>query len=90
MSYPTEFNDLINQGQSHLASKLYQLLTVGAMVMFCPFCLVHTAHAEKLFNLLEGYADSTKKKVQLWPLMNVLLILCPVRYIQIYKCIPNM
>ena len=38
-----------------------------------------TAHAEKLFDILDGIADSTKKKVQLWPLMNVLLILCPVR-----------
>jgi len=39
----------------------------------------HTAHAEKLFDILDGIADSTKKKVQLWPLMNVLLFLCPVR-----------
>ena len=78
MSYPAEFNDLINQGQSHLASKL---LMLSVMVTCCSLSLVYIAHAEKLFNFLEGYADSTKKKVQLWPLMNILLILCPVRYI---------
>lgn len=34
--------------------------------------------AEKLFNMCDEYADSQKKKSQVWPLQNTLLILCPV------------
>ena len=33
---------------------------------------------EKLFNLCDDYADSTKKKVHIWPLQNAALVLCPV------------
>jgi len=34
--------------------------------------------AEKLFNLCDEYADNQRRKVQVWPLQNTLLILCPV------------
>ena len=52
-----------NQTHTHL---LYSLLCVSGS-------------AEKLFNLCDEYADSTKKKVHIWPLQNAALILCPVR-----------
>lgn len=37
-----------------------------------------TGSAEKLFNLCDEYADNQRKKIQVWPLQNTLLILCPV------------
>jgi neurofibromin 1 len=33
--------------------------------------------AEKLFSLCEEYSDTVKKKSQIWPLQNTLLLLCP-------------
>ncbi|KAG8525147.1 Neurofibromin, partial [Galemys pyrenaicus] len=33
--------------------------------------------AEKLFNLVDGFAESTKRKAAVWPLQIILLILCP-------------
>eukprot|EP00069_Balaena_mysticetus_P001885 bmy_15637T0 len=33
--------------------------------------------AEKLFDLVDGFAESTKRKAAVWPLQIILLILCP-------------
>ena len=35
--------------------------------------------AEKLFTQCDDYADTVKRKGQIWPLQNTLLLLCPVR-----------
>lgn len=35
--------------------------------------------AERLFDICEMYSDNARKKAQLWPLQNMLLMLCPVR-----------
>nr|XP_060613045.1 neurofibromin isoform X1 [Anolis sagrei ordinatus] len=34
--------------------------------------------AEKLFDLVDGFAESTKRKAAVWPLQIILLVLCPV------------
>jgi len=39
--------------------------------MFCADC------AEKLFDLVDGFAESTKRKAAVWPLQIILLVLCP-------------
>lgn len=36
-----------------------------------------TECAEKLFDLVDGFAESTKRKAAVWPLQIILLILCP-------------
>ncbi|XP_074045107.1 neurofibromin isoform X16 [Macrotis lagotis] len=33
--------------------------------------------AEKLFDLVDGFAESTKRKAAVWPLQIILLVLCP-------------
>lgn len=33
--------------------------------------------AEKLFDLVDGFAESAKRKAAVWPLQIILLILCP-------------
>lgn len=33
--------------------------------------------AEKLFDLVDSFAESTKRKAAVWPLQTILLILCP-------------
>ncbi|XP_053130571.1 neurofibromin isoform X2 [Hemicordylus capensis] len=33
--------------------------------------------AEKLFDLVDGFAESTKRKAAVWPLQTILLVLCP-------------
>ena len=35
--------------------------------------------AEKLFSMCDEYGDNQRRKGQVWPLQNTLLILCPVR-----------
>ena len=43
--------------------------------------VVTLGSAEKLFNLcVEFAADSSKKKIQIMPLQNTVLILCPVSF----------
>ena len=37
-----------------------------------------TGSAEKLFTMCDEYADNQRRKSQVWPLQNTLLILCPV------------
>lgn len=43
--------------------------------MFSP--LINTDCAEKLFDLVDGFAESTKRKAAVWPLQIILLVLCP-------------
>lgn len=59
-------------------------------VIVCTLCIMFSpvGSAEKLFNLCDEYADSTKKKVHIWPLQNAALILCPVSAPDDGKC-PN-
>lgn len=41
-------------------------------------CLVlRTEAAEKLFDLVDSFAESAKRKAAVWPLLIILLILCP-------------
>ena len=49
------------------------------------FFFVGAGSAEKLFNLCDDYADSTKKRVHIWPLQNAALILCPVSKVSLGK-----
>lgn len=35
-------------------------------------------YAEKLFDLVDNFAESSKRKAAVWPLQIMLLILCPV------------
>ena len=44
----------------------------------CCHGIFYLGSAEKLFNMCDEYADGQKKKSQVWPLQNALLILCPV------------
>lgn len=39
--------------------------------------IFHIECAEKLFDLVDGFAESTKRKAAVWPLQIILLILCP-------------
>ena len=39
---------------------------------------VFAGSAEKLFTMCDEYADNQRRKSQVWPLQNTLLILCPV------------
>ena len=48
------------------------------MYMTCVVHCVHAGSAEKLFSMCEEFADNQRKKSQVWPLQNTLLILCPV------------
>ena len=36
-------------------------------------------YAEKLFDMVDNFAESSKRKAAVWPLQIMLLILCPVR-----------
>lgn len=48
-----------------------------ALIITC----INQGSADKLFNLCAEFAaDSTKKKVQIMPLQNTVLILCPVSF----------
>lgn len=40
-------------------------------------CSVPVDCAEKLFDLVDSFADSAKRKAAVWPLQIILLILCP-------------
>ena len=45
-------------------------------------------YAEKLFDMVDNFAESSKRKAAVWPLQIMLLILCPVRLYSIkYNCI---
>ena len=44
---------------------------------FGGFCLT-AEFAEKLFDQLDQFAESSKRKAAVWPLQTMLLILCPV------------
>lgn len=44
---------------------------IGLGLMFYADC------AEKLFDLVDGFAESTKRKAAVWPLQIILLVLCP-------------
>jgi hypothetical protein len=37
-----------------------------------------TDYAERLFDLVDNFAESSKRKAAVWPLQTMLLILCPV------------
>lgn len=39
--------------------------------------LFYTDSAEKLFDLVDSFAESAKRKAAVWPLQIILLILCP-------------
>ncbi len=38
---------------------------------------MYTDCAEKLFDLVDSFAESAKRKAAVWPLQIILLILCP-------------
>lgn len=53
-------------------------------VYFCAgllwaFCVLYVCldSAEKLFDLVDSFAESAKRKAAVWPLQIILLILCP-------------
>lgn len=41
-------------------------------------CVCVSECAEKLFDLVDSFAESTKRKAAVWPLQIILLVLCPV------------
>ena len=43
------------------------------------FFEIFSEYAEKLFDLVDNFAESSKRKAAVWPLQIMLLILCPVR-----------
>jgi len=43
------------------------------------FFEILSEYAEKLFDLVDNFAESSKRKAAVWPLQIMLLILCPVR-----------
>lgn len=43
----------------------------------CVYLCLCTEAAEKLFDLVDSFAESTKRKAAVWPLQIILLILCP-------------
>lgn len=47
------------------------------LIMSFNIYIVHIECAEKLFDLVDGFAESTKRKAAVWPLQIILLILCP-------------
>lgn len=51
----------------HLNSKFSVLLV-----------LTFTDYAERLFDLVDNFAENSKRKAAVWPLQTMLLILCPV------------
>ena len=53
-------------------------------IEYCSHFITDLGSADKLFNLCAEFAaDSTRKKVQIMPLQNTVLILCPVSLIVI-------
>lgn len=55
-------------------------MSVCLSVFWLSVCLalsVHSEAAEKLFDLVDSFAESAKRKAAVWPLQIILLILCP-------------
>ncbi len=55
-----------------------------AFLIFVPIiCIIAdcAGSADKLFTLCDEYADNLRRKIQIWPLQNTILILCPVSHI---------
>lgn len=63
----------------HLFNSLMcDILTGQEWLNLCMFvCFVYTDCAEKLFDLVDSFAESAKRKAAVWPLQIILLILCP-------------
>ena len=53
-------------------------------VMLC-FLPTFSEYAEKLFDMVDNFAESSKRKAAVWPLQIMLLILCPVRKYPLYS-----
>lgn len=51
---------------------------VNNILILC-FFEIFSEYAEKLFDLVDNFAESSKRKAAVWPLQIMLLILCPVR-----------
>lgn len=85
--YPAEFNEVLKSAYPSLASKYMEstLLIISFSLSPSLFSLLFLSFfsflgsAEKLFTQCDEYADTVKKKGQIWPLQNTLLLLCPVR-----------
>jgi neurofibromin 1 len=50
--------------------KLYELSGIY-------LCFKSSEAAERLFDLVDSFAESAKRKAAVWPLQIILLILCP-------------
>ena len=85
--YPAEFRALSGAQKGELSREACTRRGGPQRAVFVSFCLsnVYLCHqptagfAERLFDICETYSDNARKKAQLWPLQNMLLMLCPVR-----------
>lgn len=90
--YPDEFTMLYQRPQADMAGKrhshwclntcsLHLCVTswqcISGQISVCFLCFVYTDCAERLFDLVDSFAESAKRKAAVWPLQIILLILCP-------------
>lgn len=80
-TYPHEFAELQKKPNEELGGDLLSVI-YGFLIKNKPYIhhLYFTDLCEKLFDLLDGVAESNKRKVAIWPLQIMLLILNPVRF----------
>ena len=79
-NYPDEFTMLYQRPQADMAGRTppppTRTSSNQTSVQLRCVCVCAEA-AEKLFDLVDTFAESTKRKAAVWPLQTILLILCP-------------
>ena len=79
-SFPVYFSlETCSRGLSLYSTWTVVLLILWHMYNTLCHLLCFLEYAEKLFDMVDNFAESSKRKAAVWPLQIMLLILCPVR-----------
>ena len=79
-SFPVYFSlETCSRGLSLYSTWTVVLLILWHMCSTMCYLLCFSEYAEKLFDMVDNFAESSKRKAAVWPLQIMLLILCPVR-----------
>lgn len=79
MLYRRPQTDMAGEPLTNITSLVILLSNIDNSCCVCIYimCVLVSDCAEKLFDLVDSFAESAKRKAAVWPLQIILLILCP-------------